>query len=125
MCYRVTCFCVWAELTPRVVYPETKGVPLEEMDAVFGEGECPICPFLNAYLMMPHHIRHIPRQTEEEEERLEDEESEQASLMSRQSRQSRISTRSKPPRGVLSRIMRQSSEGRRGGSYQPILDAEE
>ena len=22
-----------------VVYPETKGVPLEEMDAVFGEGE--------------------------------------------------------------------------------------
>ncbi|KAJ3491048.1 hypothetical protein NLI96_g975 [Meripilus lineatus] len=81
------------------LYPETKGVPLEEMDAVFGE--------------------------EEEEERLEDEESEQASLMSRQSRQSRISTRSKPPRGVLSRIMRQSSEGRRGGSYQPILDAEE
>lgn len=23
-----------------VVYPETKGVPLEEMDAVFGEGPC-------------------------------------------------------------------------------------
>jgi len=22
----------------RLVYPETKGVPLEEMDAVFGEG---------------------------------------------------------------------------------------
>lgn len=23
-----------------IVYPETKGVPLEEMDAVFGEGAC-------------------------------------------------------------------------------------
>lgn len=23
-----------------LVYPETKGIPLEEMDAVFGEGEC-------------------------------------------------------------------------------------
>ena len=26
------------ELTYVIVYPETKGVPLEEMDAVFGEG---------------------------------------------------------------------------------------
>lgn len=25
-------------LIPHIVYPETKGIPLEEMDAVFGEG---------------------------------------------------------------------------------------
>lgn len=25
------------------VYPETRGVPLEEMDAVFGEGSCTHC----------------------------------------------------------------------------------
>lgn len=28
-----------ALLLDRLVYPETKGIPLEEMDAVFGEGE--------------------------------------------------------------------------------------
>jgi hypothetical protein len=30
---------VCIRLTFLVVYPETKGVPLEEMDAVFGEGQ--------------------------------------------------------------------------------------
>ncbi|KAH9937179.1 general substrate transporter [Fomitopsis serialis] len=85
-------FCVCSFV---VVYPETRGVPLEEMDAVFGE--------------------------EELEERLEDEESERASLVSRRSsrsRRSRLSvTRPTPEsRGVLSRLLSQRSRG----NYQPI-----
>ncbi|KAI0687760.1 general substrate transporter [Cytidiella melzeri] len=56
-------FCACSFVVVYFLYPETMGVPLEEMDAVFGE--------------------------EEEQERLEDEESEQASLVSRQSRRTR------------------------------------
>ena len=31
---------IYAHSPPLKVYPETKGVPLEEMDVVFGEGRC-------------------------------------------------------------------------------------
>jgi hypothetical protein len=36
-------------LTLNIVYPETKGVPLEEMDAVFGEGKLPQSPLVVPY----------------------------------------------------------------------------
>ncbi|KAH9837046.1 general substrate transporter [Rhodofomes roseus] len=92
-------FCVCSFVVVYFLYPETRGVPLEEMDAVFGE--------------------------EELEERLEDEESERASLVSRRSsrsRRSRLSVSRPTPegRGVLSRLLNQ----RNRGNYQPI-DADE
>lgn len=91
-------FCACSFIVVYFLYPETMGVPLEEMDAVFGE--------------------------EELEERLEDEESERASLFSRRSRRSRQSmTSSKPSRlGFFSRILRRSDSR---ASYEPIRDGDE
>ena len=97
------------------VYPETKGVPLEEMDAVFGEGtlwdaQCRYCDMLNII-------------ADELQERMEDEESERASLVSRRSSRSRRSQRmpSASGRGLVSRLM-----GRNGrASYEPIGDSDE
>ncbi|KAL4241761.1 major facilitator superfamily protein [Abortiporus biennis] len=83
-------FCACSFVLVYFLYPETMGVPLEEMDAVFGE--------------------------EELEELLEDEESERASLVSRNSRSSRHSRTASKPRGLLSRLMQQTG----GSSYQPI-----
>ncbi|KAI0800970.1 general substrate transporter [Fomes fomentarius] len=84
-------FCVCSFVLVYFLYPETKGVPLEEMDTVFGE--------------------------EELEERLEDEESERASLVSRRSSRSRRSLTRVPSRGLVSRLL-ESRNGR--GNYQPI-----
>ncbi|CAL1695290.1 unnamed protein product [Somion occarium] len=95
-------FCACSFVVVYFLYPETKGVPLEEMDAVFGE--------------------------EELEERLEDEESERASLVSRRSRQSRLSRSSSnklpslPGRGLLSRLLNRSEHA---ASYEPIRDGDE
>ncbi|KAI0715306.1 general substrate transporter [Earliella scabrosa] len=91
-------FCVCSFVLVYFLYPETKGVPLEEMDAVFGE--------------------------EELEERLEDEESERASLVSRRSSRSRHSQTipSSSGRGLVSRIL-ESRNGR--GNYQPIGNSDE
>ncbi|KAI0961865.1 hypothetical protein AcW1_000831 [Taiwanofungus camphoratus] len=93
-------FCVCSFILVYFLYPETRGVPLEEMDAVFGE--------------------------EELEERLEDE-SERASLVSRRSSRSRrsghVRAKSNPQdRGLLSRLF-----GRSGAraSYEPIHDGDE
>ncbi|OCH94787.1 general substrate transporter [Obba rivulosa] len=80
-----------------LVYPETRGVPLEEMDAVFGE--------------------------EELEERLEEEESERASLVSRRSSRSRSEGTARTElrsrrAGFFDRLL-----GRSG--YEPIRDGDE
>ncbi|KAI0660375.1 general substrate transporter [Cubamyces menziesii] len=90
-------FCVCSFILD-AVYPETKGVPLEEMDAVFGE--------------------------EELEERLEEEESERASLMSRRSSRSRRSARlpGASGQGLVSRLLGRT-DGR--ASYEPIRDGDE
>ncbi|KAI0756710.1 general substrate transporter [Daedaleopsis nitida] len=91
-------FCVCSFVLVYFLYPETMGVPLEEMDAVFGE--------------------------EELEERLEDDESERASLMSRRSSRSRRSlTRPTNPasRGLVSRLMNRNGRG----SYEPIGNGDE
>ncbi|KAI0361296.1 general substrate transporter [Trametes cingulata] len=91
-------FCVCSFILVYFLYPETKGVPLEEMDAVFGE--------------------------EELEERLEDEESERASLVSRQSSRSRRSARlpGAAGQGLVSRLLGRT-DGR--ASYEPIRDGDE
>ncbi|KAH9846809.1 general substrate transporter [Lenzites betulinus] len=91
-------FCVCSFILVYFLYPETKGVPLEEMDAVFGE--------------------------EELEERLEDEESERASLMSRRSSRSRRSARlpGAAGQGLVSRLLGRT-DGR--ASYEPIRDGDE
>ena len=90
------------------------GVPLEEMDAVFGEGNVQHPSVLYSRLMAL---------AEELEERLEDEESERASLVSRRSsrsRRSRLSvtraTVNPEGRGVLSRLLSQRSRA----NYEPI-----
>ena len=36
------------------MYPETRGVPLEEMDAVFGEGKCSTMYFPSCFYSRPH-----------------------------------------------------------------------
>ncbi|TCD69944.1 hypothetical protein EIP91_005533 [Steccherinum ochraceum] len=92
-------FCACSFVVVYFLYPETKGVPLEEMDAVFGE--------------------------EELEERLEDEESERSSLVSRRSRRSRSSISRMPlnkpqtseSAGFFGRLFGGSSDRR---EYQPI-----
>lgn len=98
------------------MYPETKGVPLEEMDAVFGEGR------LQHQLW--YFIRSTSAYTEELEERLEEEESERASLVSRRSSRSRRSARipHASGQGLVSRLL-----GRNDGraSYEPIRDGDE
>ncbi|KAL6310034.1 general substrate transporter [Sparassis latifolia] len=92
-------FCACSFVLVYFLYPETKGVPLEEMDAVFGE--------------------------EELEERLEEEESERASLVSRRSSRSRahvrVKSNSQGP-SLLSRLF-----GGSGGpsNYEPIRDGDE
>ena len=94
-----------------IVYPETKGVPLEEMDAVFGEGES----------LRGNLSRGVSYSLEELEERLEDEASERGSLLSQQSSRSRRGHVRIPSNGLVSRLM-----GRRGPSnYQPIGDSDE
>lgn len=94
------------------------GVPLEEMDAVFGEGNVVSYSALLALSTVF---------AEELEERSEDDESERASLVSRRSsrsRRSRLSVtrvNSNPEgRGVLSRLLNQ----RNRGNYEPIGDDE-
>lgn len=106
------------QLTLCPVYPETMGVPLEEMDAVFGEGE---------YLTILNYIGLSINLliAEELEERLEDEESERASLFSHRSRRSRHSMTIpiKPNRPGLLRRLLGRSEHR--ASYEPIRDGDE
>ncbi|EKM61224.1 uncharacterized protein PHACADRAFT_247698 [Phanerochaete carnosa HHB-10118-sp] len=92
-------FCACSFVVVYFLYPETMGVPLEEMDAVFGE--------------------------EELEERLEDEESERASLFSHRSRRSRhsLTTNNNPSRpGLLQRLLGRSEHQ---PSYEPIRDGDE
>ncbi|KAI0814889.1 general substrate transporter [Irpex lacteus] len=90
---------MWLALTNMTaVYPETMGVPLEEMDAVFGE--------------------------EEEQERLEDEESERASLVSRTSRLSRPPTRSGVALPTGNGFFNRLVNGSHRAQYQPIQDGE-
>jgi len=99
-------FCACSFVVVYFLYPETKGVPLEEMDAVFGE--------------------------EELEERMEDEESERASLVSRRSRRSQNGS----PGGTFTPRVREAQVsnggfwsrlfGRNTNSYEPIRgDGEE
>ncbi|EIW86825.1 general substrate transporter [Coniophora puteana RWD-64-598 SS2] len=92
-------YCTCSFILVYFLYPETKGVPLEEMDAVFGE-----------------------------EERL-DYESERASLMSNARSVDRQSTGSTPQpkvkapseRGWVSRLLYRNDRS----SYQPIQDTDE
>jgi len=94
-------FCVCSFVLVYFLYPETMGVPLEQMDAVFGE--------------------------EELEERLEDEESERASLVSRRSSRSsrssriRVKPRSQGP-GFFARLFGKTD---RRAPYEPIRDGDE
>jgi hypothetical protein len=100
------------------VYPETMGVPLEEMDAVFGEGS------LFRVVVRPDTDIFC---AEELEERL-DNESERASLVSNtlpinhQAIRPRLRSSSPSARGWVSRLMRRN-DGR--AHYEPIADAEE
>lgn len=91
-------FCACSFIVVYFLYPETMGVPLEEMDAVFGE--------------------------EELAERLEDEESERASLVSRRSSRSRASARIKVRQGenFWTRLFG-SSQSR--SNYEPIQGGDE
>ncbi|KAI0053369.1 general substrate transporter [Auriscalpium vulgare] len=93
-------FCACSFVLVYFLYPETKGVPLEEMDAVFGE---------------------------DEREEMEENDSERASLMSSRSRQSGNTagikrTASPPSRSWVSRLMGRG-DGR--AAYEPIADGEE
>ncbi|KAM5530703.1 hypothetical protein V8D89_015627 [Ganoderma adspersum] len=84
-------FCVCSFILVYFLYPETKGVPLEEMDAVFGE--------------------------EELEERLEDEASERGSLLSQQSNRSRRGHARIPSNGLeLARMNSSAVEGDHPGA---------
>ena len=100
------------------MYPETSGVPLEEMDAVFGEGmETPRIFVLRISKLF----------AEELEERLEDEESERASLFSRRSSRSRRSRQSLTARGKSTRpgfFGRLFGRSEHRASYEPIRDGE-
>ncbi|KAI6008279.1 general substrate transporter [Pisolithus orientalis] len=92
-------YCACSFILVYFLYPETKGVPLEEMDAVFGEGEVVI------------------------QERL-DYESERASLMSNHSGRTSVRSRGSAKsanRGRLSRLL----YGNDRSTYQPIGDHEE
>ena len=107
------------------LYPETMGVPLEEMDAVFGEG---MSSLLSTCLTT--HLHH--RTTEELEQQMEDEESERASLVSRYSRQSEPgalgpgpssgSGPRAPSAGFVRRLLDRLDHR---SSYQPINDGDE
>ncbi|KAI1793853.1 general substrate transporter [Ganoderma leucocontextum] len=88
-------FCVCSFVLVYFLYPETKGVPLEEMDAVFGE--------------------------EELEEQLEDEASERGSLLSQQSNRSRRGHVRIPSNGLVSRLMGRGGPS----NYQPIRASDE
>lgn len=96
------------------MYPETKGVPLEEMDAVFGEGAVLLVTATSA-------------SDQYTEERL-DYESERASLMSN-ARSDRLSVSSgrRPKannpveRGWVSRVLYRNDRS----TYEPIGDSEE
>jgi len=101
------------------VYPETMGVPLEEMDAVFGEGM--------SFVPYAFHTCNSFFFSDELQEYYENEESERASLVgsarsrSRSIRSHPTSPSRKPPTpqsGWLGRIM-----GRRA-DYEPIVDHE-
>jgi hypothetical protein len=104
-------------VTHLLVYPETKGVPLEEMDRVFGEGQS-FCVYTRKDLI-------YPMSTDEREEALENE-SEITSLIPnspRRARQSLSPQRKDPPgRAWVNRMF--------GGVnsrplYEPIADSEE
>nr|VWO94308.1 Glucose transporter rco-3 [Ganoderma boninense] len=84
-------FCICSFILVYFLYPETKGVPLEEMDAVFGE--------------------------EELEEQLEDEASERGSLLSQQSSRSRRGHGRNPSKGLeLARMNSSAVEGDNPGA---------
>ncbi|KIM75368.1 hypothetical protein PILCRDRAFT_78995 [Piloderma croceum F 1598] len=111
-------FCACSFILVYFLYPETMGVPLEEMDAVFGEGS------LFRVVVRPHTDIFC---AEELEERL-DNESERASLVSNtlpinhQAIRPRLRSSSPSARGWVSRLMRRN-DGR--AHYEPIADAEE
>jgi hypothetical protein len=94
------------------VYPETMGVPLEEMDAVFGEGN--ISKELNeAQCLRGLHL------SDEQEERF-DNESERTSLVSGTlptNHQAIGLSRSRRSRGWFSRLLKGND---RHASYEPI-----
>ncbi|KAJ7932510.1 general substrate transporter [Mycena leptocephala] len=90
-------FCVCSFVLVYFFYPETKGIPLEEMDAVFGE--------------------------DEREERM-DNESERASLMSSNlptNRRGVDSLRSRGNRSWFDRLFKRENAG---PSYQPVANEE-
>ncbi|KAG5351830.1 hypothetical protein C0989_004777 [Termitomyces sp. Mn162] len=96
------------------VYPETKGVPLEEMDAIFGEG---------AYYCGPWKLHCITRsETDEREEQL-DNESERTSLVSNSLPTDHQTIRSvpRPSNNSRNRSWFGGLFNRRGGNYDPIL----
>ena len=97
------------------VYPETRGVPLEEMDAVFGEG---------MFIYWGEGERGSDLDIDEREEALEND-SERASLVSNSRSSLSRSSRRKAgaaSEGWVSRLMGRS-EGR--ANYQPIGDGDE
>ncbi|KAI0067795.1 general substrate transporter [Artomyces pyxidatus] len=92
-------FCACSFVLVYFLYPETMGIPLEEMDAVFGE---------------------------DEREEAEENESERASLMSGSASISHQSigpsTAKKASRGWVSRVMGRADNR---SAYEPIADSEE
>lgn len=105
--------------TPLPVYPETKGVPLEEMDRVFGEGQ-----FFSLFTGKGYADK---TPTDEREEALENE-SEVTSLIPnspRRGRQSLSPRRKDMPirsRAWLDRMLGRVSTR---PLYEPIADSEE
>lgn len=104
-----------SNLSPKV-YPETMGVPLEEMDAVFGEGATDFVSFASPSLI------HIPN-LDELQELYENQESEQVSLVG--STRSRRSATYRPPTPSMMHVAREwlswvVSKRRDRTAYEPI-----
>ncbi|KAJ7487480.1 general substrate transporter [Mycena galericulata] len=111
-------FCACSFVLVYFLYPETKGVPLEEMDAVFGEGKHEaheMAPFLNSSL-------------DEREERMDNESlaSERASLMTHSlpinNQAINSPSRKHGDRSWFARLFTRESPR---PSYQPVASEEE
>ncbi len=117
-------FCLIAYLPCATVYPETKGVPLEEMDTVFGEGA-----FYYYYLLKLLSTSTFPLSwlyqtlaavtSELREEQLDDESEEAVSFLQRRRRPRRDSDGEKST-SRIAWVSRLFGSGRRPRDYQPI-----
>ena len=95
------------------MYPETKGVPLEEMDAVFGEGALSLC-LCSLELHLTCSI------AEEREEAMDYEDSEVASFVSHSQQSDVEHRRPSNNQGSKSNWFMRVLKGPRRSDYEPI-----